>query len=139
MGVRVVLAESFCPHYESGLRRVGILPLVFRRGQNRADLSISGKESFSFVFLGDGDNDGETAFGKVDREVSLDCQESMDDDDAYDDNDNDDDVDAIFPRVKCVLNDGREFGVVSRCTSKAALKRIVDGGFLADGFKKLLR
>ena len=53
LGVRAVVAESFERIHRSNLVGMGILPLEFKDGQNRASLRITGHEVFDFVGLGD--------------------------------------------------------------------------------------
>ncbi len=47
LGVRVVLAESFERIHRSNLVGMGVLPLQFRDGENRASLGLTGFETFA--------------------------------------------------------------------------------------------
>ncbi len=49
LGVRAVIAESFERIHRSNLVFMGVLPLVFKTGQNAATLGIRGDERFSIV------------------------------------------------------------------------------------------
>jgi aconitate hydratase len=42
LGVRAVIAESFERIHRSNLVGMGVLPLVFKRGQNRSSLGLTG-------------------------------------------------------------------------------------------------
>jgi aconitate hydratase len=46
LGVRAVLAESFERIHRSNLIGMGVLPLVYKKGQSRASLGLDGTESF---------------------------------------------------------------------------------------------
>jgi aconitate hydratase len=46
LGVRAVIAESFERIHRSNLVGMGVLPLEFKDGKTRADLKLTGKESF---------------------------------------------------------------------------------------------
>ena len=46
LGVRAVIAESFERIHRSNLVGMGVLPLEFRNGMTRADLKLSGLETF---------------------------------------------------------------------------------------------
>ena len=47
LGVRAVLAESYERIHRSNLVGMGILPLQFKKGENRESLELSGEEEFS--------------------------------------------------------------------------------------------
>jgi aconitate hydratase len=47
LGVKAVIAKSFERIHRSNLVGMGVLPLVFKDGQDAASLGLSGKESFS--------------------------------------------------------------------------------------------
>jgi len=47
LGVKVVIAESYEKIHRSNLLMMGILPLQFLPGENRASLGLSGREEFS--------------------------------------------------------------------------------------------
>ena len=59
LGVKAVIAESFERIHRSNLVGMGILPLQFARGQNRAALSLSGAETFD-IEIGDNLRPGQT-------------------------------------------------------------------------------
>jgi aconitate hydratase len=59
-GVKVVLAESFERIHRSNLVMMGLLPLEFAPGQNRATLGLSGREIFSVRGISDGLTPGKT-------------------------------------------------------------------------------
>ena len=46
LGVKAVIAESFERIHRSNLVGMGVLPLVYKRGQNRASLGLTGEETF---------------------------------------------------------------------------------------------
>jgi aconitate hydratase len=46
LGVKAVIAESFERIHRSNLVGMGVLPLVYKKGQNRATLSLTGEEVF---------------------------------------------------------------------------------------------
>lgn len=48
LGVKAVLAESFERIHRSNLVQMGVLPLVFRPGENAASLGLTGREVFTF-------------------------------------------------------------------------------------------
>jgi aconitate hydratase len=52
LGVRVVIAESFERIHRSNLVGMGVLPLVYKKGQTRASLGLTGQETFD-VTVGD--------------------------------------------------------------------------------------
>ena len=52
LGVKVVIAESFERIHRSNLVGMGVLPLVYKKGQTRATLGLSGHETFG-VTIGD--------------------------------------------------------------------------------------
>lgn len=49
LGVKAVIAESFERIHRSNLVGMGVLPLEFTEGQNRASLGLTGEESFSIT------------------------------------------------------------------------------------------
>lgn len=53
LGVQVVIAESFERIHRSNLVGMGILPLQFEQGQNRASLGLTGHETFAIEDLDD--------------------------------------------------------------------------------------
>ncbi|HSU65530.1 MAG TPA: aconitate hydratase AcnA, partial [Tepidisphaeraceae bacterium] len=53
LGVKAVIAESFERIHRSNLVGMGVLPLVFQRGQTRATLGLSGTEKYD-IQVGDG-------------------------------------------------------------------------------------
>ncbi|MGH7179004.1 MAG: aconitate hydratase AcnA, partial [Tepidisphaeraceae bacterium] len=48
LGIKVVIAESFERIHRSNLVGMGILPLVYKKGQSRATLGLTGEEVFEF-------------------------------------------------------------------------------------------
>src|SRR2546423_13507318 len=46
LGVKAVIAESFERIHRSTLIGMGVLPLVFKRGQNRSSLGLTGLGTF---------------------------------------------------------------------------------------------
>jgi aconitate hydratase len=54
LGVKVVLAESFERIHRSNLVGMGVLPLVFKDGQSRKTLNLTGEESFDILGLENG-------------------------------------------------------------------------------------
>ncbi len=52
LGVKVVIAESFERIHRSNLVGMGVLPLVYKKGQTRATLGLTGHETFA-VAVGD--------------------------------------------------------------------------------------
>ncbi|MCC6202413.1 MAG: aconitate hydratase AcnA [Gammaproteobacteria bacterium] len=54
LGVHTVIAESFERIHRSNLIGMGVLPLVYKAGQNAETLGLSGTESYSIVGLTDG-------------------------------------------------------------------------------------
>ncbi|MGH7214200.1 MAG: aconitate hydratase AcnA [Tepidisphaeraceae bacterium] len=53
LGVRAVIAESYERIHRSNLVGMGVLPLVFKKGQSRSSLGLTGLGTFEFEF---GDN-----------------------------------------------------------------------------------
>ncbi|KAB2890875.1 MAG: aconitate hydratase AcnA [Desulfobulbaceae bacterium] len=51
LGIRVVIAESYERIHRNNLVGMGVLPLVFREGENCASLGLKGTETFSFSGL----------------------------------------------------------------------------------------
>ncbi|MDY6946564.1 MAG: aconitate hydratase AcnA [Pseudomonadota bacterium] len=54
LGVKAVIAESFERIHRSNLIGMGVLPLMFKDGQNAAALGLTGKESFEIIGLNGG-------------------------------------------------------------------------------------
>jgi aconitate hydratase len=54
LGVRAVIAESFERIHRSNLIGMGVLPLVFKDGENAQSLGLSGKETFEIIGLNAG-------------------------------------------------------------------------------------
>ncbi|MGH2610944.1 MAG: aconitate hydratase, partial [Tepidiformaceae bacterium] len=53
-GVKAVLAESFERIHRSNLVGMGVLPLVYREGENRQSLGLTGRETFSISGIAKG-------------------------------------------------------------------------------------
>jgi aconitate hydratase len=53
LGVKAVIAESFERIHRSNLVGMGVLPLVFRKGENREKLKLTGRERYDVVGLDD--------------------------------------------------------------------------------------
>jgi aconitate hydratase len=53
LGVRAVIAESFERIHRSNLVGMGVLPLVFQKGESRTTLGLTGEETYEFVGLDD--------------------------------------------------------------------------------------
>ncbi len=49
LGVKAVIAESFERIHRSNLVGMGVLPLVYKTGQTRASLGLTGEETFEIV------------------------------------------------------------------------------------------
>ena len=49
LGVKFVIAESFERIHRSNLVGMGVLPLVYKRGETRATLGLSGQETFTVI------------------------------------------------------------------------------------------
>ena len=49
LGVKFVIAESFERIHRSNLVGMGVLPLVYKRGETRASLGLTGQETFTVV------------------------------------------------------------------------------------------
>jgi aconitate hydratase len=49
LGVKAVIAESFERIHRSNLVGMGVLPLVYKKGQNRASLGLTGEEVFDIA------------------------------------------------------------------------------------------
>jgi len=87
LGVKAVIAESFERIHRSNLVGMGVLPLVYRKGQTRATLNLTGRERFDFPDLSDSlkpgqplkviatDDDGKrtefTALCRIDTPVEI--------------------------------------------------------------------
>ncbi|MBL8271104.1 aconitate hydratase AcnA [Steroidobacter sp.] len=54
LGVKAVIAESFERIHRSNLIGMGVLPLMFKDGQNAQSLGLTGKESFEIIGLNAG-------------------------------------------------------------------------------------
>jgi aconitate hydratase len=54
LGVQAVIAESFERIHRSNLVGMGVLPLVFKEGQNVESLGLTGRESFDILGIHDG-------------------------------------------------------------------------------------
>jgi aconitate hydratase len=52
LGVKAVIAESFERIHRSNLVGMGVLPLVFKPGQNRTTLGLTGEETFEIIVDG---------------------------------------------------------------------------------------
>ncbi len=53
LGVRAVIAESFERIHRSNLVGMGVLPLVYKKGQGRESLGLTGRETFEITGLND--------------------------------------------------------------------------------------
>jgi aconitate hydratase len=53
MGVKAVIAESFERIHRSNLVGMGVLPLVFKDGQNAESLGLTGRETFDIIGISD--------------------------------------------------------------------------------------
>ena len=53
LGVKAVMAESFERIHRSNLVGMGVLPLVFKEGQNAESLGLTGRETFDILGLSD--------------------------------------------------------------------------------------
>ncbi len=51
LGVKAVIAESFERIHRSNLVGMGVLPLVFKEGQNAESLGLTGRETFNILGL----------------------------------------------------------------------------------------
>ncbi len=54
LGVKAVIAESFERIHRSNLVGMGVLPLVYMPGQNRASLGLTGRETFTLTGIAEG-------------------------------------------------------------------------------------
>ena len=54
LGVKAVIAESYERIHRSNLVGMGVLPLAYEPGTNRASLGLTGKESFSVTGIASG-------------------------------------------------------------------------------------
>jgi aconitate hydratase len=54
LGVKAVIAESFERIHRSNLVNMGVVPLEFKEGQNAAQLTLAGTESFDLIGIADG-------------------------------------------------------------------------------------
>jgi aconitate hydratase len=53
LGVKAVIAESFERIHRSNLVGMGVLPLVFKAGENRASLGLTGQETYAIAITDD--------------------------------------------------------------------------------------
>jgi aconitate hydratase len=53
LGIQAVIAESFERIHRSNLVGMGVLPLVFQKGESRTTVGLTGEESFEIVGLND--------------------------------------------------------------------------------------
>ena len=53
-GVKAVIAESYERIHRSNLVGMGVLPLAYRPGENRASLGLSGRETFTITGIASG-------------------------------------------------------------------------------------
>jgi aconitate hydratase len=53
LGVKAVIAESFERIHRSNLVGMGVLPLVFKAGENRASLCLTGQETYAIAITDD--------------------------------------------------------------------------------------
>ncbi|MBI3738203.1 MAG: aconitate hydratase, partial [Chloroflexi bacterium] len=53
LGIRAVIAESFERIHRSNLVGMGVLPLVFKDGQNADSLGLTGRESYDILGISD--------------------------------------------------------------------------------------
>jgi aconitate hydratase len=53
LGVKAVIAESFERIHRSNLVGMGVLPLVFQKGESRTSLGLTGEETYEIVGLND--------------------------------------------------------------------------------------
>jgi len=53
LGVKAVIAESFERIHRSNLVGMGVLPLVFAKGESRATVGLTGEETYEIVGLDD--------------------------------------------------------------------------------------
>jgi len=53
LGVKAVIAESFERIHRSNLVGMGVLPLVFKEGQNAESLGLTGRETFDILGISD--------------------------------------------------------------------------------------
>ncbi len=60
LGVRAVIAESYERIHRSNLVGMGVLPLQFREGEGRRELSLDGTETFSITGIEGGVSPGQT-------------------------------------------------------------------------------
>ncbi len=67
LGVRAVIAESFERIHRSNLVGMGILPLQFEDGQNRATLNLTGSETFDITGIAGGVGPRQKATVRVTR------------------------------------------------------------------------
>ncbi len=68
LGVRAAIAESFERIHRSNLVGMGILPLQFKPGENRASLGLTGKETFDIAGIKDGVKPGQEITVRATRE-----------------------------------------------------------------------
>jgi aconitate hydratase len=53
LGIKAVIAESFERIHRSNLVGMGVLPLVFQKGEGRNTLGLTGEERFDIIGLND--------------------------------------------------------------------------------------
>lgn len=54
LGVKAVIAESYERIHRSNLVGMGVMPLVFKEGENAETLGLTGEETFSILGIGEG-------------------------------------------------------------------------------------
>ncbi|RDY68099.1 aconitate hydratase AcnA [Lysobacter soli] len=64
LGVKAVIAESFERIHRSNLVGMGVLPLLFKEGENAQTLGLDGSETFSVTGLQDGESKRATVTAK---------------------------------------------------------------------------
>ena len=68
LGVKATLAESYERIHRSNLVGMGVLPLQFKRGENRESLGLTGRETFDITGIADGLAPGKTLTLRATRE-----------------------------------------------------------------------
>lgn len=76
LGVKAVIAQSFERIHRSNLVGMGVLPLMFKDGQDAESLGLTGKEKFSFDLKGGEIKGGEEVEVKTDdgRKFNVICR-----------------------------------------------------------------
>ena len=80
LGIRAVIAESFERIHRSNLVGMGVLPMVFKKGQNRETLGLTGRERYDIVGLTDSIKPGQdlkvvaTADDGAKKEFTVTCR-----------------------------------------------------------------